>query len=337
MMKIRHYVILLLAAAGALGCYVCVGVRAQQVRSADPDLLPVVLQGCKMAAASVRSGSGRVVVHDRLVKRGGGLLEVESVCNVAFRGNSFRLTRRTHYIRNEPGEGTDVHQALVEPGTTTTEQVAFDGAEIRWLGDERTARVGNSATRTGRHELGWYAANLGVGVQSGGGNGVCDLQGFFNGLASGGASIDPPEVVGREVVEGDDCVILQWILHYTGASGEERLAIDQFWVDPVKGYTIRREKHWESRAGSPEKILTGEASVSVREYGEGVWGPDTVESKQYRVPSTGEAPSARHELVITFDPGFALNGSVRDADLSLAFPSGTRVSDEVTDAEYTVP
>lgn len=337
-MKTKFVVVTALIATTSIMVCTYFITNAASTQVFDPDMLPVVLQGCKLTASSVKSGKGRVTVQQHIRKREGGLLATETVYEVASCGEKFKVQRQIKFVVNEPGDQTETGLSLTAPGTVRTEQVAFDGQEVRRLEvDTRKAVIADLHTSTGDDELTNYKLYLAVGCGDTLGSGLCDLQAFYESLLFPGSTGTGLAVVGGENLQGDDCVILECIYDFSKHSGEHFHDIRRFWVNPAKGYTVSKLRIWSEGGVYHERTLVCEWDVNVREYSDGIWGPDEIVKTQYGIdPATKKYVQNEH-TVIKFDPDFALNVPVSKQDLSLTFPSGTTVTDQNIDATYTVP
>ena len=329
--------ILVLLAAITASVYWSVRVYSSDAAD-DSGLLPIVLEGSQNTASLVKSGKGKVVVRQELVQRSGGMLETETTYNLAFCGDKFKAVGETEYLKND--ENGKIEQGMVSTpaGSRITTITKFDGqTAYEFNVERRKGRLGGHDTSVGRRVLTQYELELAVGKGRCFGRGLCDLEDYCKPTTFPGVtSCSGPTVVGRETIDGNECIVVECVWRHKYGSGE---AIDtrRFWVDPNKGFTLARVKVWFDGGSYREKTLVAESNMKTRQYSNDVWGPDRYEETMYTTADNSEQPSIREHTVVTFDSGFALNVPIANEDLSFAFPSGTKVDDETLDMSYEVP
>lgn len=327
--------------AGAIAVTVCVCLLTTDTRAreSDADLLAIVLQGSREAASSIHSGAGRVTIRQSLRQPDGGLLETEGSYDIAFRGERYKACREVKYLSNGSATDSDPDEARILPGTVLRDEVTFDGVQVRRLDiDDNTGWIGSLETTMGRHEvLRWRQEFATAEVTRPIGCGVWDIRAFHNSLMFPNTNSEGPVVVGRDVIDNQECIVVEVAYDYSRASGDAFRDIRRFWVNPDRGFTVSRMRVWTEGGVYPVRTLVAECEIKTREYPGNLWGPGEYVETQYDLDrATGQTVQKLHKT-ITFDAGFRLNIPVSDAQLSLVFPSGTTIHDEVLDADYTVP
>lgn len=293
------------------------------------DLLPIVLQGTKQANDAVESGKGRVSVQN-WSRYDGIVFESKCETDMVFRSEQFKLTMHWHSLEGELPDG------FGRPDDNYDEILSFDGQTVRALYDRGMAEICCPDSNAGSSHLVNYEDPYAVGSRSGFGNGVCDLTAVYESLVHLGATGTGLQIVGRDTIDGDSCVIVECTYEFTKRNGEKFYDLRRFWINTDKGYTLKKVKTWKGRQLT-DMALAVEYEVAVRQYPGGIWGPDRVESIGYERDKLSNEPVPRNHSAAVFDANFALNVPVTDDELQLAFPSGTKVRDQVLDATYTVP
>ena len=300
----------------------------------DEDLLAALREGCANAVSSIRSGSGHATTYFWTKRGDGGVLETEARNDLKFEGDRFLLREAVEYLTNDPAPDRESSEA--PPPTmrntismrNTTSSYDLEKVTILSQYDSLPARatICDPTLGEGRNQLNLYKVFAGV-VGHGVGYLVPrpeDLPPFIE--------LTSAKIVGRETINGDECIVVDVVTTVHLPEKDTVTATVRRWVNIDKGYTIVRTRTWHEGNVYSAKTLISEANTTVRQYGDGVWGPDTFTSQDYNLE--GEV---RHKLVITYDPDFKLNVPVSDSELSFTLPSGTKVDNELIDAQYTVP
>lgn len=321
----------------ALAAYQSVSGNSNQGAAAedDPGLMSIVLQGTQEASSSVTSGKGKLRVVTESRERDGGVIESDVSFTYLFRGDKFKFERQVKGSRTSSGSEPEPGYLIIPPDETDI--VAFDGEMMRVLEASRgQGTVCDALSPRGRHELLQHDLILAIGRGRGMGNGVCDLESFRKALLYPGTTVIDPVIVGRETIDGDDCIVVEWRYEFTKATGETFRDTRRFWVNTDKGYTLKKFRSWRGDELS-DSALALEYDVTATLYAGGIWGPEKVEESQYDFDSESGKRVRKLHRVATFDAAFELNAPVSDDELSLVFPSGMEVRDEVLNAHYTVP
>lgn len=289
-------------------------------------LLPLALNGAKMAAERVATYKGTIKTQLSLRTSDGGLTQNQSNIALAYSKGMFRIDSETTFDKNERGPGNKWSDPLYPPGKRIAQSVSFDGNCARSL-------TRNDGITGGRGTAVWRSAIKQYDALSPLSNGLYDLDKML--AAPADAKTSGPQVVAREVVDGDDCIVVESAWKH-GISGEfsDRIRV---WVNPSKGYTMPLIRCWAAGGIYKHETLIAEKTSQFRQYTGDVWCPTQVVHDEYRLDEkTGATERILHKS-FSYDPAFAVNVPVGDKELGLGFPSGTKVSDQDLDAVYVVP
>lgn len=329
----RTTVLVLISAALIIGCLLWTSENVFCRESSREDLLSIVQAGVDEAHSAVKSGKGDITVRLSRKKNTGGDLEIEKKYSIAFSGRKFRLSAQDRYVKNDPPDGyvpAGPRHRLVAPGEVRVTELAYDSETVtRLIPNEKLATIGDANSPVGTSELSKYEMYVGI-LGLGGRTAVLNAQ--YPSLTSRIG----PQVVGREYINGDECIIVERVDTLTLQNGEERKITLREWVNPGKGFTTPRIRVWWNDANS-QMVLQTAIDAELREYGNGLWGASKLTQTEYRIdPKTGQS-YVSSQMVTTYDPDFQLNVPVQDADLTMSLPTGTRVYNEVLNTEYVVP
>lgn len=318
----------------ALGGLIALIARAASTQNdfepvSDQSLLPILTEGLHDAAAAVRSGAGPVTVVQRKTFGDGAVVEIRTDYTVAFRGARARYSAFSEIVADSRAPIQERSLVRRGVGSVAEKVVALAPNRIvRYEPGGRSAVVGDVSTAL-RRELTEYELNLAIPR-----HGVVDIREFSSPPAP--FAQGEPRIVGRETIAGDECIVVE-IVNSAEVSGSRVVDTWWFWVAPHKGFTVPRIRNWVEGGIAARKSLVAELDATLRDYGNGVWGPGVVTEQHYEInQSTGEARLFLRKT-ITYGRGFVLNSEVTDADLTLNLPSGTKVEDLLADVEYTVP
>ncbi|NIM06668.1 MAG: hypothetical protein GTO55_09470 [Armatimonadetes bacterium] len=294
------------------------------------DEISVVLEGCRNAAESVQSGKGQVTVYSRNFSEDGSVSESDATNTVAFSGNKFKTETTSKLLKNVRWTPLPTGTALVAPGTVRTEKVAYDGEKAVWyLLDTNQAFRGDESTNAGRHAFSNYMHVKVVNYV------LMDIGNFGN--IGPGVSREPPRIVGREVLNGSECIVVEVLDYGPTKSGGTSQNWFRFWVDPQKGFTVPQVQVWAQGGPYQEKTLLVDLEADVRQYTDSLWGPAKVTMSGYAMGrETGEYYK-RYEIVTTYASDLQINVPISEEELTLTLPSGTKVTDELLEETYTVP
>lgn len=145
------------------------------------------------------------------------------------------------------------------------------------------------------------------------------------------------KITGRQVVDGVDCIVVEWGFEVTDGNEKGTRWVYNFWVSPDRGYTLTQCKEWRVKPQSEKRELAVVAQCKTVRNG-GVWVPRRYSETQYDLDrGGGTTPGISSLCVTTYHEDFAWNKAVTSDDLTLVLPSGTQVHDFALDARYTIP
>ncbi|MBI2842082.1 MAG: hypothetical protein HYX78_01640 [Armatimonadetes bacterium] len=307
----------------------------------DGDLLSTTIDGCRNAVRLVQSGKGKVTARRWLDKNHAGdtpaVVETESRYVLAFRGDKYKLTEEVEFIRNNPTQqellaskdNGITKSPLIQPGDKRNHVISFDGEVVTFFHKEEGYAFIDKPTSQRPSVANVHHEDY-AEIVSPVGRGLMEIDKCFEATHPNSTGL---EFVGREVVDGDKCIVVQVKTTFPFPDGKPMTNTRKFWVNPDKGYTIVKDHVYQDQ---PKAYLAQEVVTQAREYVDGVWGPTTSVLTQYTIDGDGNRKKVRSQTV-TYDPTFQLNISVSDQDLSQTLPSGTRVTNHLQDALYTVP
>lgn len=305
------------------------------VCSADSEagLGKAALTAASDAVAAVRSGKGKIRATWHMVQADGRIVDIENDYDVVFCGNRFRFVGASTYSRNDP-LSVKKGQRTISAGEVVHIEAAYDGEQITLAssGDDDFL-VTSTSSPAGRRAYQMYLLDMNVPWV-----GLCAVGRSPSELPSGW-SVGEPQLVGRELVEGDECLVVQTLTRLPATPGSGRSDTTStiwMWVNPSKGYTVPLIRKWAQGGITSERRLMTEARCKVRQYGD-VWGPSEIVVDQYGFKAgTNEYYNSTHRTIL-FDPAYVLNTDVSESELCLQIPPGAVVRDELMDAEYTMP
>lgn len=319
---------------------VLAGIRQPAIGiGADDDALQLIVTGTREAVYAIKSGKGNLTEHQWAWRSDGSAVEAETEYTVAFSGSAFKLVAHRTYIKNEPqvGLSEERKKLLFEPGEARDFAFAFDG---------QTAMLYEpSSELTGRAVKGSKDSQTLVGNQlrslsrlvSLNGHGFYAIDAPMPDSSVQDLSDSGPVIKGREVLDGDECVIVERVQKFKLTDGEQAVRTFLYWVNPSKGYSIPKAQRWIEGGIYKEKTLIREELTAFRMYQGGLWGPARWTMTQYTLDTSSGKARKSHQIDIKYSSDFQLNPSLTQADLTLTLPSGTKVYDEDIDAQYTVP
>jgi hypothetical protein len=318
----------------AVLCIAVVGIvtpaRGQGTQENPKDLLDMTLLGCQTAASLVSTSSGRVTVHEWYWRANGQVLETVADYTVASKGDKFKVLAEVGFANNE------LTPTVSDPGlkpipsrTVTRRELAYDGERVvSYKPAQHRALVASTDSNAGRdlRALKLQVLHPGNGVPT-----LSALSPLPNYTRNG------PCAVGWELVDGDECVVVEYTDVGTGAGGAEVRYRNRFWIDPEKGFTLPKSEAWvQGGAFGQQEILLAQSQCQVRQYDVDLWGVSVAQSEQYALDSLGKWYLQRR-TIITFASDYRLNTPVSDDMLAIALPSGTKVYNELLDEQSTAP
>lgn len=302
--------------------------------TSNQDRTQLVLEGCRQAVASVKTGKGPIVVEKNVRKSDGGLLFTKTTYDLLFTGEHFKLSSRTECLANSVPKGQNAEFA-VKPGEINEYCLAYDHTKItKLLPILNEGIVSNASYPTGKQEIVAYEDELASPLY-----GLVDIGTLSKRLSSDGLfTLDaPPLIVGSETLDGDECMIVEFTLSRHSKDDTVLAEIWRFWVNPYKGYSVPLVRKWKQGGIYSKKILVEEIKTNLKESNTDIWVPTKIVHDSYRLDTQTREPYLKQAKTITYGSNFCFNVPVSEEDLNLNLRSGTKVYDELLDAEYTVP
>ncbi|HET6453896.1 MAG TPA: hypothetical protein VFI02_05780 [Armatimonadota bacterium] len=320
----------------ALSILLLVLVSSACLAQSDDELLQLAIAGCRNALSLVKSGQGGFTV-DAWVRSKNGVVETDSKCFVVFVGDRYKVLREKTYVQNAlpPDAPPDLVKSLIKPGEKLVDEFSYDGTAFTEYDHEV-----NTVTKTGTGESkapqlrGLHRTCSRLIAMSG--HGLYDI-GKTGPPREEGTPDTGVKVVRRESLNGDNCIVIQREFPIKLDKGEVATRRFVYWVNPEKGFTIPKAQHWVIGSQYKEWTLIEEEITEVRDYGGGIWGPAKWTMQQWQIDESGKEPMKMMDTVLTYDPTYKLNPDVKDDELAIHPPSGTRIWDETLDATYKAP
>jgi len=229
----------------------------------------------------------------------------ERTITVAFDGNRLRISGKAM-------SDADVNYQEAFDGEKTTEFIDPGIADAT-----STARITAGSTGIGSGDFAVF-----VDPRSIGGLPLKTLEGDVDGSM---------KVVGREVLGGENCVVLEVTSNPLASAGGGHMT-GKLWVAMDKGCAVPQASWAFVRSGSSTPIPMREETAAFRQCGDGLWAPTAYTRVDYHPDGTIEK-----KVIGTYDLDFGINVSVGEEDVRLTLPSGTSVYDQRIGAAYTTP
>ena len=259
--------------------------------ASDEELLKLLRLGMYYRFTTITSCKGSVhLVESRPVSESAVEKKdvSEKVLTVAFAGNRLRMSGKAI-------SGGAVNYQGAFDGEKTTEVIedSIDGGP--------TARITDGPT-------GFASGDFSVFVdpRSIGGYPLQSLGPDTDGSMS---------IVGREVLDGDECIILEVIGDAPGPSGG--YVKGRVWVDLDKGCAVPKHFWWSVPASEGAPAPIRQEVVELKKYGDALWGPARYTRVDYKPDGTVEK-----KVIGTYDPEFKINVPISEDDLKLTLPPG---------------
>lgn len=293
-------------------------------QQSDADLLEIATAGMSNARSLILAGKGKVTVNTWRQKDDGTEFQTERDYDLAFAGEQYRVSANVRVATNS--SGGDASNSLSE----VSYDFAYDGQTMtRFDPRLKTALVGatnqGSLKDANREYTEWVEFP---------GSSLLKIDSPFQ---PDGVRIDNGlRIVGRESLKGDECIVVERTFNVSVPDREAGRAINEYWINPNKGFTISRLRIWVQGGGLKEKVLYREIDNDVRQYGGEIWGPAKSTRCDYKLTKSGEA-QLESRIVTAYDPGFQVNTAVTKEELSITLPSGVGVHNKVSGEDYIVP
>ena len=291
------------------------------------DLLAAVRLGCDAAASRVSTSAGQVRVHEWTWKATGELLEMETVYDVASAGEKFKASVTTTYLTNEWASA-----GFNAPGTVHREEVAYDGEKVtNYDPDRNRAEISGLDSDAGRQLRGLKAVVMipGHGVPR------AELEQV---KLPPGYEWNERRLLGREVVDGEECIVYEASHTAPRADGTEVTYYHRHWINPQRQFTVSKSESGIRGGPYGEGFVLATGEAETRQYADGLWSVREVRIEEHRLDDSGNPYRMRY-AVTTFADDYQLNGPVSEDMLTIKLPSGTKVYNTLIDAclLYTSP
>jgi len=315
-------------AAVAAGSLVLRGDTFEPVEGAEAQaLLDAVRTGCETARSRISTRVGAISMRESFWKGDEKWLETETVYRVASEGAKVKMTVDETYIRNETTT-TDPGGVPIAPGTVMSKQLAFDGEKVveYWPAEKRATVAGpESAIGSELRSITRIIEETFPGAPD------LDME-----MPAPRYTTRGPAVVGREVVDGEECVVVELVHVRVNSDGQEISWYHRYWIAPDMGFTALKAEDGYRGGRYGDGVVSVEIEAEARQYASGLWGVSRMWARQYRLGQS-DTRELKMETVVTVADDYQLNAPVTDDMLALRLPSGTRVKNELIDSEYTVP
>ncbi len=136
------------------------------------------------------------------------------------------------------------------------------------------------------------------------------------------------DLLGKEVIDGSECYILECTSQDGGSTTRQRL-----WIDPQRGFMFPKIRVWNRFEGMEQEVLTEEISCKAKKYSGDLWGPEQYNQLSYRLK--GKERYLWSEKVLTF-PNYVYNISIPREEFKIEFSVGRRVNDWIIGTSYVV-
>ena len=322
-------VVILLAACGALFLLSARTGAEAFVPEAGQEMLPTLLEGCRNAVSSVKSGKGRVTIYERYEREDERILETETSYNLWFSGERFRLSVSERILQCTFESALPPDQRRLSPGRVLRREVAYDGEKVT------TLEVNEGTATVGEYKFQDHGVQDYMSVQFAPSHVLCEVEKVGE---LPGYTIGELRIVGREPVNGDECLVIELTRKPSEGRKTGGLFTYWLWVSPGKGFTVPRTRCWvEGGVTYKEKTLISQDDAEeVRQYGD-VWGPAKVTLVEHRINGETGEYYKNGEETITYSPDFQVNVPLTGEELSLVLPPGTKVYNKLLDEWSVVP
>ena len=294
-------------------------------------LLASLRQGCDLAAAAVHSGVGTLTVHAWAWRPNGDKRETETTYSVASQGDRFKAVSETRYVEDEWAPAVSQTNTATAP-TARREEIAFNGETITFYEpDEGNAIIGDAASpHLGKllQSVRLYTRSPGHAVPVG----VLDLK-----PASEACLPAEPRVLGRDLIDGEECVVCEASAQVRGTTSGSVTSISRYWINPARGYSLVKAETYMQQALSLPPDLLSSVEVDTVPAADTLWRISSWRQDVYAVDFQTSRPYLSLRSTASFADDYQLNAPVTEDMLTINLPSGTKVYNELIDAQYTVP
>ncbi len=291
-------------------------------------LLDAVRTGCEAAASAIHSGVGVITFRETEWHENGARRETEATCHLVQRGDSVRVLWERRSIADEWGT-PDLNTAESIASSVSTWCLGSDGEVVTYYEpDTKRAYVQDRSST--------FASLLQSVLTITHAPGHAIPASVFDPQTWSGRNIIGPRVVGRETLDGQECIVCEATEERVRDKGTLTRTY-KYWINPNRGFSLVRFESHVRLAPSEESVLITRADIETSPCPDGLWRISSWRQDQYTIsPTTGE-PYLNARSTVTYSDDYQLNAPVTDDMLTIALPSGTKVHNELIDAEYTVP
>ena len=290
-------------------------------------LLNAVRTGCEAAASAVQSGVGVITIHDTMWQENGARRDTEATYQLVQRGERVRVRFETRTIADE-WDAPDLNEGGRVTSSASRWSLGSDGEAITYYEPEsKRATVGDRSSAFAR------LLESALTITHAPGHAI-PASVFDPDEWSEWAS--PPHVLGRETVNGEECVVVQVTRERVLDTGTYARTY-KYWIDPSRGFGLVRFENHLREAPSEESILMARFDIDTVPCGDGLWRISCWRQDGYSISRDTGNRYLSSRSTVTYSDDYQLNAPVTEEMLTIALPSGTRVHDEGIDAHYTVP
>jgi hypothetical protein len=288
-------------------------------------LLAAVRAGCEAARSEVSTRVGTITIRESSWEGDRERLVTETTYQVVTDGAREKVSEAITYLVND-AVPPDPTLAVNVAGTTTTKQVASDGERFTVYrpGAKSAIVCGlDSALASDARSIRQTIEEVSPGVP--------DLN---RAPASPRYVRRGPVIVGREEVRGEDCVVVEVCDVRVDANGDEISSYQRFWIAPQQGFVALKAEAGSRGGRYGEGVVFAQTEAEATQYPDGTWGLGRLRAQQYSLEGP---PNLETQIVVTMADDYRLNAPVTEEMLKVQLPSGTKVYNELIEAEYTVP
>lgn len=265
--------------------------------------------------ASTRSGKGTILIQSSMP---GGSLQTNTLCYSTFSDGEFKLLVDDEYTGNQ-----DIEQLPMKPDESKSTVLAYDGQILtEYKPEDKSAMHGDLASNFAVAELDKYQ-NCYPGQYSFGPSMGFGIPTSY--LANPNPSIKSrtrPKIIGREIIDDDECVVIDFEDMKIGRNGEDFKRITRQWINPEKGFCASRIYIWNEEEDRG-RILISTANSDLSQYDDGVWRASRTTITNYRSDPNTHKSIESFRTIITYSPNFKFNVPVSGDELELTLPPGT--------------
>jgi len=204
--------------------------------------------------------------------------------------------------------------------------ISCDGNKVFvYLADKGRAASGKKDSGWSRQEF--YEANSLIDALY---NGGIDFYTMEQRYRKRGYDTKGIKAIGWKNIEGNKCIVLEFITEMQVEGYPRAVTTKRFWVDPARDFSVRKLMIWSEGGTYPYKILSSEAEYVLRQYhynGGSIWANARIVQTSYDFDPKTNKPYKSSYQITTYNPGFDINGKVADKDIKLKLPPATSITE----------